>query len=121
MATENGQPPTPRPRVPNIPTATPPPGTTVANPIRTGPVGWQPGAPVPPPPSLEQRLEQELEGLPGQERDAYAALKTLFDSYGLGSLAPKILQYLQNGFGADTITVLLQQTPEYKQRFAGNQ
>lgn len=66
-------------------------------------------------------LEQELAGMPGQERDAYAALKTLFDSYGLGSLAPKILSYLQNGYGSDTITVLLQQTDEYKKRFAGNQ
>jgi len=37
-------------------------------------------------------LLDELQGLPGQERDAYAALKTLFESYGLGSLAPKILQ-----------------------------
>jgi hypothetical protein len=66
-------------------------------------------------------LLDQLTGLPGQERDAYAALSTLFDSYGLSSLAPKILTYLQNGFGADTITILLQQTPEYKQRFAGNQ
>lgn len=66
-------------------------------------------------------LEQELAGLPGQERDAYAALTTLFNSYGLGSLAPKILQYLQNGYGSDTITILLQQTDEYKKRFAGNQ
>lgn len=66
-------------------------------------------------------LLDELQGLPGQERDAYAALKTLFDSYGLGTLAPKILNYLQDGFGSDTITVLLQQTPEYKARFAGNQ
>lgn len=65
-------------------------------------------------------LLAQLEGLPGQQRDAYAALKTLFDSYGLGSLAPTILRYLQDGFGADTITVLLQQTPEYKARFAGN-
>lgn len=66
-------------------------------------------------------LEQQLAGLPGQERDAYAALTTLFNSYGLGSLAPKILQYLQNGYGSDTITILLQQTDEYKKRFAGNQ
>lgn len=63
----------------------------------------------------------ELQGVPGAERDAYAALTTLFDSYGLGSLAPTILKYLQDGFGSDTITVLLQQTPEYKARFAGNQ
>lgn len=66
-------------------------------------------------------LEQQLSGMPGQERDAYAALTTLFNSYDLGSLAPKILSYLQNGYGSDTITVLLQQTDEYKKRFAGNQ
>jgi hypothetical protein len=66
-------------------------------------------------------LEQQLAGMPGQERDAYAALTTLFNSYGLGTLAPKILSYLQNGYGSDTITILLQQTDEYKKRFAGNQ
>lgn len=75
----------------------------------------------PPPKGTGDPLLDELQGLPGQERDAYAALKTLFDSYGLGSLAPKILTYLQDGFGSDTITVLLQQTDEYKKRFAGNQ
>lgn len=79
-------------------------------------------APAPPSgPTGPLTFEQQLAGLPGQERDAYAALKTLFDSYGLGSLAPKILQYLQNGYGSDTITILLQQTDEYKKRFAGNQ
>src|SRR5438309_1401016 len=40
-------------------------------------------------------LLDELTGMPGQQRDAYAALKTLFDSYGLGTLAPTILTYLQ--------------------------
>lgn len=74
-----------------------------------------------PPTSTGDPLLDELQGLPGQERDAYAALRTLFDSYGLGTLAPKILGYLQNGFGSDTITILLQQTPEYKARFAGNE
>jgi len=67
-----------------------------------------------------KQLEQELTGMPGEERDAYAALTTLFNSYGLGSLAPTILKYLQAGYGSDTITILLQQTPEYKARFAGN-
>lgn len=80
----------------------------------------QPGTATPPKGTGDPLLD-ELQGLPGQERDAYAALSTLFKSYGLESLAPKILNYLQNGFGSDTITVLLQQTPEYKQRFAGNQ
>lgn len=78
-------------------------------------------APTAPAKSSLSPLEKELQGIPGQERDAYAALTTLFNSYGLGTLAPKILNYLQNGYGSDTITVLLQQTPEYKARFAGNQ
>lgn len=80
------------------------------------------GAPTPNPirPSIEQTLEQKLISMPGAERDAYAALSVLFNSYGLQSLAPKILTYLQNGFGSDTISVMLQQTPEYRARFAGN-
>lgn len=82
----------------------------------TGGGGSQPTTPTGP-----LTLEQQLAGMPGQERDAYAALTTLFNSYGLGSLAPKILSYLQNGYGSDTITILLQQTDEYKKRFAGNQ
>lgn len=61
------------------------------------------------------------EHLQGEDRDAYIALKTLFESYGLGSLAPKILQYVQEGYGSDTISILLQQTPEYKKRFAANE
>lgn len=92
------------------------------------PVAPRPGgAPTPTPqqpaspPGTGDPLLDDLTGLPGQERDAYAALKTLFDSYGLGSLAPTILKYLQNGFGSDTITTLIQQTPEYKTRFAGNE
>jgi hypothetical protein len=85
----------------------------------TGAGGSQP--PPPPGPTGPLTFEQQLQGLPGQERDAYAALATLFNSYGLGTLAPKILSYLQNGYGSDTITILLQQTDEYKKRFAGNQ
>ncbi len=86
-----------------------------------------PPAPAPPPPpappldmSPEAVMLRELEGLPGQERDAYAALNTLFTNYGLQSLAPKILRYLQDGFASDTITALLQVSPEYKARFSGN-
>lgn len=61
------------------------------------------------------------EHLQGDQRDAYIALKVLFEGYGLGSLAPKILEYVQQGYGADTISILLQQTNEYKQRFAANE
>lgn len=65
--------------------------------------------------------DQMLQQLSGEDRDAFAALQSLFASYGLASLAPKILEYVQQGYGADTITILLQQTSEYKQRFAANE
>lgn len=58
--------------------------------------------------------------LSGDNRDAYLALTTLFQSYGLGSLASKIYDYVKNGYSSDTISILLQDTPEYKARFAGN-
>jgi len=58
--------------------------------------------------------------LTGANRDAYMALTTLFKTYNLQSLAPKIFDYIKNGYSADTIAILLQDTSEYKQRFAGN-
>lgn len=61
------------------------------------------------------------DSLSGADRDAYVALTNLFDSYGLSSLAPKIYDYIKNGYSADTISILLQNTTEYKQRFAGNE
>jgi hypothetical protein len=64
------------------------------------------------------RLDSQLSS---SERDAYEALKTIFGGYGLSSLAPKILEYVQQGYGSDTITMLLQRTPEYKQRFSANE
>ncbi|MEW2498368.1 hypothetical protein AB0942_33275 [Streptomyces nodosus] len=59
--------------------------------------------------------------LSGDNRDAYMALKSLFNSYGLGSLAGKIYDYVKQGYGADTIGLLLQDTKEYKARFAANE
>jgi hypothetical protein len=58
--------------------------------------------------------------LSGENRDAYAALRTMFAQYGLDSLAPKIYDYAKNGYGADAISLLLQGTKEYKTRFAAN-
>lgn len=66
-------------------------------------------------------LTATLNSLTGANRDAYAALSNLFSSYGLDSLSPTILGYLQQGFSADTISVLLQNSPEYQARFSGNQ
>lgn len=60
-------------------------------------------------------------GLSGAHRDAYEALSALFDSYGLSSLAGRIYTYIQNGYSADTISLELQNTPEFKTRFAGDE
>lgn len=54
------------------------------------------------------------------ERDAYARITSLFNQYGLGSLAPLVLQYAQAGYGDDTIQLMLQDTPEYRARFSAN-
>lgn len=59
--------------------------------------------------------------LSGDKRDAYGALLQEFRNFGLESLAPKIFDYVQKGYSADTISLLLQETPEYKKRFAGNE
>lgn len=59
--------------------------------------------------------------LSGDKRDAFMAIKALFKTYGLESLATKIYEYVKNGYSADTISILLQDTKEYKQRFAGNE
>lgn len=59
--------------------------------------------------------------LTGENRDAFLALKSLFNTYGLGSLAGKIYDYVKQGYGADTIGILLQDTKEYKTRFSGNE
>lgn len=48
-------------------------------------------------------------------------LTQIFNSYGLGSLAPKIREFVQQGFTPDTVTLKLQETPEYQQRFVGNE
>lgn len=59
--------------------------------------------------------------LKGENRDAFLALKSLFNTYGLGSLAGRIYDYVKQGYGADTISLLLQDTKEYKTRFAANE
>lgn len=76
-------------------------------------------------PELQNKV-WELSGqydklLTGANRDAFMALTALFKSYGLESLAPKIYNYVKNGESADTISIQLQDTSEYKARFAGNE
>jgi hypothetical protein len=59
--------------------------------------------------------------LSGTDRDAFMAINALFKTYGIESLAPKIYDYVKNGYSADTISILLQDSPEYKARFSGNE
>lgn len=44
-----------------------------------------------------------------------------FNQYGLGSLGPTVWNYVIQGYGADTIDLLVRQTPEFKTRFAANE
>ena len=59
--------------------------------------------------------------LSGPDRDAAAALVGLFEQFDLGSLANKIVGYIQQGYGSDTIYLMLQETKEWKQRFKANE
>jgi hypothetical protein len=60
-------------------------------------------------------------GVAKQRTDWVAYLTEVFNSYGLGTLAPKITEYIQQGFTPDTVALKLQETSEYKQRFSGNE
>ena len=75
------------------------------------------------PEEAARRAAQEVENarIQAQRTDWVEYTTQLFNNYGLGTLAPKITEYVQQGFSPDTVTLKLQETPEYKQRFAGNE
>jgi hypothetical protein len=84
-------------------------------------------APTPDAPEISneeaaRRAAQQVEAsrLATQRTDWSEYLSQIFESYGLGTLGPKIKEYVQQGFTPDTVTLKLQDTPEYQQRFAGN-
>lgn len=54
-------------------------------------------------------------------QSAIAAVTARFNQYGLGSLANKIRDLAIDGATEATITIALQETPEYQVRFAANQ
>lgn len=60
-------------------------------------------------------------GLTGEDRDAYTAIMETLRAYGLESLAPTVLGFIQQGYSAETINVLIQNTDAYKQRFRANE
>lgn len=75
---------------------------------------------TPPVKTPSKTVDDPYGGLVGNDRNAYVALTNLFKQYDLGSLSGTILKYIQDGYSADTISILLQDTKEYKQRFAAN-
>lgn len=64
--------------------------------------------------------DQMLGELKGAQRDAASALISLFTQYGLQSLASKIIDMVKQGFSSDTMSLMLEKTPEYQRRFAAN-
>jgi hypothetical protein len=69
-----------------------------------------------------RRAAQEVENarLQRERIDWTEQLSILFKNYGLETLAPKIKEFVQQGYSQDTVTLKLQETPEYQQRFVGN-
>ena len=52
---------------------------------------------------------------------AFKILEDTFNSYGLGSLAANVRTFMEQGLSDDEAVIQLRQTPEYKQRFLGNE
>lgn len=57
----------------------------------------------------------------GDKRDAYNAVFATLKLYGLESLADNVFYMVQNGLGADSIWIELQNSTVWKQRFRGNE
>lgn len=62
----------------------------------------------------------DLKKLSGAQRDAAAALISMFSNYGLQTLAGRIIDMVKQGFSSDTMSIMLEKTPEYQKRFAAN-
>jgi hypothetical protein len=57
-----------------------------------------------------------------EENNAYRTITSIFESYGLGSLAPKLLELIQAGYDTEAeIDLMLRDTAEYKERFKANE
>lgn len=52
-----------------------------------------------------------------EQQNTIASLQAIFAGYGLQSLYGKIQQYVKDGYSGDTVSLMLRDTDEYKQRF----
>jgi len=62
----------------------------------------------------------EAERVAAQRESIGKIIADRFAKYGLASLGAKVLDLARQGYSEDTITLELQNTPEYQQRFAAN-
>ena len=66
------------------------------------------------------RVSAEAEAKESARQDAIAVLTDRFAKFGLSSLVSKIKELAITGASEATISLQLQETPEYKQRFSAN-
>ena len=60
--------------------------------------------------------------LSSSQSDAYQfILNQMLKPYGLEALAPVLKDFIIQGYTGDNLSYMLQETPEYKRRFAGNE
>lgn len=52
-----------------------------------------------------------------EQDQAMAQIKAIFNTYGLSTLYSKIEGYVRAGYNADTVALMLRETPEYQARF----
>ncbi len=52
-----------------------------------------------------------------EQDQAMAQIKSIFNTYGLSTLYSKIEGYVRAGYNADTVALMLRETPEYQARF----
>lgn len=60
-------------------------------------------------------------GLNKSQQSIYDFMKLTLQSWGLGSMAHYLMNWAQQGMSSNEIQLRLQDTPEWKQRFAGNE
>jgi hypothetical protein len=115
------------------PTTTTPTTTITTTPTTNDPTFTSPV--VDPNAPLVRKLQEQIDALKKQAADAaagtsatqyndrtsvYATMADRFNKYGLSGLANKIKELAMQGATEATITLQLQDTPEYQQRFAAN-
>lgn len=77
--------------------------------------------PAPPAVTTKGAEKDKSPSLSSEAQNAYNLVLGLLRQYDLESLGPDVLKMVQNGYDQNSISVLIQDTDAYKQRFAGNQ